>query len=230
MIFVHLGAGAGDLDEGANYKCGFTKFVKENYNEMSSAYLVEANPLNIEKLKLSYEGFKNTNFFNLAISNEENEELTFYYSEDDFPHYQVASYSLDHVKKHYPASKINTFTIKTTSINNFFENCSLNKIDHLSIDIEGLDFEVLMSINFEKYNIKNISIEYLHLSKFQKKKIISFLTTKGFSYCGFGYDHNNFDYLFVRKKILWNIFLSKMLHLISTKHYKFLNLFILNKK
>ena len=29
MIFVHLGAGAGDLDERANYKCGFTKFIKK---------------------------------------------------------------------------------------------------------------------------------------------------------------------------------------------------------
>ena len=30
MIFVHLGAGAGDLDERANFRCGFTEFIKKN--------------------------------------------------------------------------------------------------------------------------------------------------------------------------------------------------------
>ena len=32
MIFVHLGAGAGDLDSGANYRCGVTEFIKKMLN------------------------------------------------------------------------------------------------------------------------------------------------------------------------------------------------------
>ena len=30
MIFVHLGAGAGDLDSGANFRCGVTEIKKKN--------------------------------------------------------------------------------------------------------------------------------------------------------------------------------------------------------
>ena len=33
MIFVHLGAGAGDLDSGANFRCGVTEFIKKNFSE-----------------------------------------------------------------------------------------------------------------------------------------------------------------------------------------------------
>ena len=36
MIFVHLGAGAGDLDQGANFRCGFTEFIKKNSEDLIS--------------------------------------------------------------------------------------------------------------------------------------------------------------------------------------------------
>ncbi|WP_145596901.1 FkbM family methyltransferase [Candidatus Pelagibacter sp. FZCC0015] len=228
MYFVHLGAGAGDQDSRANFRCGFTEFIKKKYDNKSKVFVVEANKLNIEKLKFCYRNYKNINIHNIAISTKNLEELTFYYAKDDAPHFQVCSSDFDHVKKNYPNSDIEKFTVKSFTINNFFENNSINEIDYLSIDIEGLDFEVIMSIDFSKYNIKNISIEYLHLTKNQKKKLISFLTKSGYSYCGFGYDHNNFDYLFCKKKIFWNRLLSKLIHRISIKHYKILNNFLLN--
>ena len=93
-----------------------------------------------------------------------------------------------------------------------------------------MDYETIMSINFEKYQIKNISIEHLHLNNSEKKNVIKHLTKKGYSYCGFGYDHNNFDYLFRKKKILWNILLSKVLHILKRKYYPLLNFFIMDKK
>jgi len=230
MIYVHLGAGAGDKDEGALFRCGFTEFIKKRYNSDSKIFAVESNPLNIDKLNFCYKDFKNVEIINIAISQNISNELTLYYTEDDAPHYQVCSSDLNHVKKHYPKSKIKSFTIKSMPINNFFEKYLGSHIDYLSIDIEGLDYETIMSINFEKYQIKNISIEYLHLNNFEKKKLIKHLTKKGYSYCGFGYDHNNFDYLFRKKKILWNILLSKILHFLKIKYYPLLNFFILNKK
>ena len=36
-----------------------------------------------------------------------------------------------------------------------------------------------MSIDFNKFNVKNISIEYLHLTKVQKKNLINFLSKWG---------------------------------------------------
>ena len=228
MYFVHLGAGAGDQDQRADFRCGFTEFIKKNYNKNSKAFVLEANPLNIEKLKFCYKNFENIQIFNLAISTNKSDKLTFFYAQEDAPHYQVCSSDINHVRRYYPESKIETFSVKSITINDFFENQSIYEIDYLSIDIEGFDYEVLMSIDFNRFNIKNISIEYLHLTKIQKKKLINYLIKLGYSYSGFGFDHNNYDYLFRKKKILWNIFLSKILYLISTKHYKIFNYFLIN--
>jgi len=227
MYFVHLGAGAGDLDERADLRCGFTEFIKKKYNENSKVFVVEANPRNIEKLKLSYKNHKNVNILNFAISLNNISELTLYYADEDYPHYQVCSSDINHVKMHYPNAVIKKFSIKSITINNFFNKYSINEIDYLSIDIEGLDYDVLMSIDFSKFNIKNISIEYLHLTKSQKINLISFLAKKGYSYNGYGFDHNNFDYLFIKKKNFWNVFLSRALPYISAKHYKILNYFLI---
>ena len=227
MYFVHLGAGAGDQDQRADFRCGFTEYIKKNYNKNSKVFVVEANPLNIEKLKVCYKNFENIKIYNLAISTKNSDKLTFFYAQEDAPHYQVCSSDINHVRRYYPESKLETFSVKSISINEFFENQLICEIDYLSIDIEGLDYEVLMSIDFNRFNIKNISIEYLHLTKIQKRKLINYLIKLGYSYSGFGFDHNNYDYLFKKKKILWNMFLSKILYLISTKHYKILNYFLI---
>ena len=56
--------------------------------------------------------------------------------------------------------------------------------------------------------------------------MINHLTKNGYSYAGYGYDHNNFDLLFVRKKIFLNRILSKLIWLISIKYLNFLNYLI----
>ena len=227
MIYLHLGAGAADLDERANFRCGFTELIKSKYNQGDKIFIVEANPANIEKLRETYEDYKGTQIFNIGISEKNEKEVKFYYAEHDAPHFQVCSAKIEHVRKHHPNSKIKFFNIETISINNFLENCVKYKIiDYLSIDIEGLDFDVLMSIDFKKYNIKNISIEFLHLSKKQKRNMVNRLIKYDYSYCGYGYDHNNYDFLFVKKKILINRILSKILWIIGRKHLKYFNYLI----
>ena len=227
MIFVHLGAGAGDLDERANFRCGFTEFIKKNVKSNNKIFILEANPKNITKLRECYKNFSNANIYNLGISINNEKRLKFYYTDDDAPHYQVCSTKIEHLKKHYPNSIIKNFEIISLSINEFFrEKVKENIIDYLSIDLEGIDFDALMSINMKKFNIKNISIEFIHLTSLEKKKMIKHLNQNGYSYVGNGYDHNNFDFLFKRKKIFLNRFLSQFLWMISNKHVKFFNFFI----
>ena len=171
MIFVHLGACAGDLDEGANFRCGFTEFIKKNYKSSNKIFLLEANPKNIPSLEQCYKNFQNVEIFNLGIEIIKCETIKFFYTEDDAPHYQVCTTKINHLKKHYPNSIIEEFSISAISINEFLETKVKSKlIDYLSIDLEGMDYESLMSINLKKFFIKNISIEFIHLDKFQKKR------------------------------------------------------------
>ena len=222
-IFVHLGGGVGDLDPRADFRCGFTEMIKSEIAKNDQAFIVEANPKNIDKLKSCYKNYENVNVLNFAITHENSKECEFFLTEDDAPNYQVCSLDINHVKKHYPNSTINSFKIKALNINEFIEKYINNKIDYLSIDLEGIDYEILMKINLLKTSIENISIEHLHLNKSQKKKMINHLNKYGYSYCGNGYDHQNFDYLFKKKKIVWNRFMSNFLWLFNHKKIKYFN-------
>jgi len=233
MIFCHLGVGAADLDVGANNRCGVTEFIKlklQNKNSQNyEVYLVEANPINISKIKTSYKNYSNVKIFNIGVTSEDKKKIRFYYAEDDAPHYQTCSMSVDSVKFHHPSSKISSFEIDAVNTSKFFEQNNIKKIDYLFIDLEGIDFEVLSSINFKKIDIRNISIEYINLES-KKKKMINFLINRGFSYCGYGYDHSKFDFLFKKKIILWNIILSKFLHILDHKYIEYFNYFIFSKE
>lgn len=74
----------------------------------------------------------------------------------------------------------NLILVNTISLNDIFQTFDLpHQIDYLSIDIEGLEFEVLKTFDFEKYDIRVLTCE--HNNNFSKKKIISLLTSKGYT-------------------------------------------------
>ena len=226
MIFVHIGAGVGDLDPSVNFRDGFSEYVKKNKSEEKKIFVVEANPKNIEKLKDCWKDYKNVKIFNLAITpNDYSRDcITLYYSQDDEPYYQLLSRDRNHVKNYFPNSEIKEIEIKTIKIKNFLESNFLDlKIDSFSMDVEGLDYKIFMDIDLKKFDIYQFSIEYFHLNKVQKKNIVKKFIKNGYSYNGFGIDHNNLDWLFIKKKSFWNNFLSLLLPYIHRIHYKRLN-------
>ena len=226
MIFVHIGAGAGDLDPSANYRDGFTEYVKKIKDEEKRIFVVEANPKNIEKLRECWKNHKYVKIFNLAVTPNDylNEKITLYYCPDDKPHYQLLSHDKNIVKHYFPNSEIKEIKINTIKISNFLEsNFSNLKIESFSIDVEGLDYKIFMDIDLKKFDIYQFSIEYFHLNKYQKKKIINKFIKNGYSYNGFGIDHNNLDWMFIKKKSFWNNFILRIFPYIHRIHYKRLN-------
>ena len=163
MIFVHIGAGVGDLDPSVNFRDGFSEYVKKNKNEEKKIFVVEANPKNIEKLKDCWKDYKNVKIFNLAITpNDYSRDcITLYYSQDDEPYYQLLSRDRNHVKNYFPNSEIKEIEIKTIKIKNFLESNFLDlKIDSFSMDVEGLDYKIFMDIDLKKFDIYQFSIEF----------------------------------------------------------------------
>ena len=230
MIFIQLGAGSGDLDPRLNFRDGFTEFVKNSKSNNKEIYLVEANPSNIENLKKCWSSYPNVKIFEIGIvpNNVKDEFLSFYYSDGDKPTFPTFSLDYDFVKKHHPDDKkIKKKEIKVMKISDFLSNFYKKRIDFLAIDLEGVDYQILDDLDFDRYEIENLSFEYIHLSKNEKKNIVKKLNNLGYSYYGFGLDVNNYDYFFKKKKNNFNRFLSKFLHLISNKHLKYLNKFIL---
>ena len=227
MIYIHIGAGAGDLDSGANFRDGFSEFVKQNKDDNKKIHVVEANPSNIPKLEETWKDYKNVKIYNFAIASKyyDKEKIKFYYSLDDAPHYQLFSNDIEHIKKYYKnLERIKFKYIDCININEFLNKNFKNEIiNFLSIDIEGMDYDVILDINLKKFEIINFSFEHLHLNFDQKIRIFRKLLKFNYSYNGSGIDHNNFDWTFKKKKNFWNNLIFFFFIFISKKHYKFLN-------
>ena len=201
--YIQIGAGVGDQDARVNFKDGFTKFVKNiKLDKNDKILLIEANPLNIKKLQECWKNYENTKIFNLALvdKNFSEKDIKLYYTEDDRPYYQVTSLFYSHVKKHYPTSKILELHTETKNINSFLNTEVGNDIiKYLAIDAEGIDFDLMMDIDYQNFDIQNISFEVLHLNLKQKKKIKEKLMSNGYSYFGRGFDPHGYDLMFKKK-------------------------------
>lgn len=139
--------------------------------------------LDIDSIKI--EGFKimrpkDVNI-NCAISDQEGETTYWtngFYSPTVTLHKPFAD-SKQGKKYQYEEKKTKTNTLTNTIDNTEFKN---QEIDLLSIDVEGFDFSVLKSLDFERYKPKVIAIES-HLDDFdqvQRGEIYKFLIQKNY--------------------------------------------------
>ena len=68
-------------------------------------------------------------------------------------------------------------------LEDILNNHSIKKIDFLNIDIEGIEYEVISSINLNKFKVQVFCIEILEYNKIQKinkRKIIKYLKKNNF--------------------------------------------------
>lgn len=201
-IFVQVGAGAGDLDTRANCRDGFTEFIKGLPRErINKIILVEPNPFNIPKLRECWKEYPESEIHEIGIvpSVYKDDVIKFYYCPSDAPHYQVASINKAHIQKHYGGScELKEHDIKVKYLNDFINEVVDGQIELLSLDIEGIDAEVLLDVDLTKLNVKYISFEHLHLGN-KKTQVMNRLENHGFTFKGKGVDHNGYDYLYVQK-------------------------------
>jgi len=77
----------------------------------------------------------------------------------------MASFIETHAIHESHESVLEKIEVGCVPFNFLIEQLGITTIDFLKIDIEGLDFDVLKSIDFEKFDIKFIQIEYDHIDE-----------------------------------------------------------------
>ena len=95
---------------------------------------------------------------------------------------------------------LETKSIKLTTISNIIDKRFNSKFpDFLSIDVEGMDFQILQSINFEKSFPKVICVEAAEYSPIgagaRSNELIDFLVTKDY----YEYANTNLNAIMVNK-------------------------------
>jgi hypothetical protein len=203
-IFIQIGAGAGDLDKRANYRDGFTEFIKNKPREMiKKIILVEPNPLNIPLLKECWKDYPEAVIYEIGIVpiNYQNNSMCLYYCPLDAPHYQVASINKNHVQKHYGENcELNNFIIPVRQLENFINEVTTEEIELLALDIEGIDAEVILDINFKNLKLKYLSFEHIHLGEY-RNNVFNHLKINNYEFLGLGIDHNGFDHLYINRNL-----------------------------
>ena len=178
-----LEIGAFDGIEGSNCYY-FEKFM--NWQGIA----IEASPLQFEKLKKN----RNCKLMNIAIGSE-NKQVEFYEVIEGFTqmsginntNYQNSFNRIINKSK----SKINKIKIDSTVLSEIIPNNQI--IDLLSIDIEGNEFEVLNSIDYDIYEIKVIILEN---NIPENLNYLKFFSEKNYSY----YDRVGMDEIYYNNK------------------------------
>jgi hypothetical protein len=169
MKLVQIGSNRGYDD--------FTEIVKNiNPSDVDLLLLIEPNEeLNSDLHDCYYE--YSPVIENVVINTDENEEKTKFYVFSNTHYSELSSLSCEHLIKHYVDSDIIEKEIRCYTINNLFEKYKIVNLDVLFIDAEGLDYELITSIDFEKYNINKIYYENLHINN---DLMVSFLDLKNY--------------------------------------------------
>ena len=179
-----------------NYKNGF--FIELGANDglrQSNTYYLEKNlswrGILIEPEKKNFIKCKKNRstknfYFNVACQKKNNQKkMKFLYSD-------LMTISLDrsnNIKNPYIHAKkgklylrnnekIRKFTQNTMTLGEILNICNCNRvIDFLSLDVEGMELDVLKGVNFNKYNFR-----YILTESYDDKKIKSFLISKNYEY------------------------------------------------
>lgn len=130
-----------------------------NENDRCNIHLIEANSNLIPTLKNNYEnliGKHNIYFHEYGIvpTKIKNYNKLYLYDNNMDLSSVVNRQSFQHISE-----VINFIPI---TFDEFCFTNNINEIDYLSIDTEGLDYEILLSIDIDKNNIKHIVFEKWH--------------------------------------------------------------------
>lgn len=155
---------------------------------------IEANP----DLLAAFIKFRpEDNNLNIGVSDRE-DYLNFFVMRDS----TLSTFSKEEYRSMIKAGKLlgEVQKIKLTTISNIlFKYCNNVFPDFLSLDVEGMDFQILKSIDFKKSSPKIICVEAAEYSPIgagaRRTELIDFLTAKGY----YEYANTNLNAIMVRK-------------------------------
>ncbi|SDB22301.1 methyltransferase, FkbM family [Flavobacteriaceae bacterium MAR_2010_188] len=97
----------------------------------------------------------------------------------EFNEFEIGEYSGLKNQNNFNGSLYSSYLVKTISLGDLLEKFNAPKeIDYLSIDTEGSEYDILLSFDFDKYDIKIISCEH-NLSE-NREMIYKLLSANGY--------------------------------------------------
>jgi FkbM family methyltransferase len=152
MIIVQIGCNDG--------KDHVLDFCLKNRQGIKEIHLIEPNPESLEDCKKTYSGFQQAKFHNLAIVSNDLESISLYVPQEKSRNGHASTFA-NHLTAHGHAD-FKTINVSATSLSGFFDSNKITKCDRLYIDAEGLDCDILLGLDVQKYRIARIEFEVIH--------------------------------------------------------------------
>ena len=157
-----------------------------NSYENQNILLVEPVPYNYEVLEIEYNQNKNIFICKNGVIDVAKKDNFYFVKKSSIPklgkHWAsgIGSFDIDHILNHknkrfkIEKDDIEKIEVEFITFNDLIQKYSIKTIDKLQIDIEGAEFKVMNSINYEKIRINKIFFESKHFDgTFQEgKKLI----------------------------------------------------------
>jgi FkbM family methyltransferase len=167
MNLVQIGTNQGHDD--------FTNLVKKlDKNEIKKLILVEPLESCNQQIKSCYSGY---DFIleNLVINVDPSiKKEKFFVSKYNW----LSSLKKSHIEKHKTNEVPLEVEVDCMTLNELFDKHEITHLDILFIDSEGLDDELIMSIDFSRFYIEKIYYEDFHIDN---QNLIKFLNENGYS-------------------------------------------------
>jgi FkbM family methyltransferase len=148
-------------------------FLLEEYKKQN-ILLVEPVPYNISLLKENTAKYKNVKIDTSAVSSKKGAQKFYYVKPESVKklgkHWAsgIGSFDKQHILNHknkrfkIENSDIEEIEIQYLTFTDLVNKYSIASIEMLQIDVEGAEFEILNSIDFEKISIQKIIFEFKH--------------------------------------------------------------------
>jgi len=136
--------------------------------------LVEPVPYNYKILKDKFLKNKNISICTNAIFSKKDNKEFYFVKENSIPklgkHWAsgIGSFDMQHILNHrnkrfqITENDIEKIVIEFITFGDLIKNYEINSIDNLQIDVEGAEFHILNSIDFQKIKINSIQFESKH--------------------------------------------------------------------
>ena len=180
-LFVQVGAGVGNLD--SRTIDGFSEFMgRQRLVDGDLIVVVEPNPMNVALLEQGWSGSRNIDVQPLAVipSGSAAHVLILWFAREDGPNFQVTSHNRQHVLDHYPNGTIESFEVEAVPIDLLLRSVRGDReLELLAVDVESLDAEILMSIDWQEFDFNAVSFESFHMGEMEEE-VRSMLMRSGY--------------------------------------------------
>ena len=151
----------------------YLKDLISNYKNQK-ILLVEPVPYNYDILYREYGKNQNIYICKNAILDQVKKDFFFYIKSSSISklgkHWasQIGSFDKNHILNHknkrfnVEDNDIERFEVEFITFDDLIQKYSIRFIDKLQIDVEGAEFKIMNSINFQKVSINKIFFEYKH--------------------------------------------------------------------